>query len=193
MRALLFLLCGAAAVRGAVVDVTLADFKQTVVTPGHDKVSSTFLARHSRQPRAATTSTRPAPSPPAPPHAHSHPAGRPPAARHRAQDVLILFFNDVTDMWKGLFARVAKEFPTSTVSFAQFDCTAQDPPPPFGDMLKKDGGGLRNKKDDAKGSTFPAVYFYRQGQAPERYKGSRTLVLLHKWIAAHPHMTHSEL
>jgi hypothetical protein len=45
MRLLLSLLCVAAAVRGAVVDVTVADFKQNVVAPGHGKVSSTFLAR----------------------------------------------------------------------------------------------------------------------------------------------------
>ena len=115
----------------------------------------------------------PAHPPPPPP---LHPAS--PASP--SQDVIILFYDMKRAVFAPLFEGVAKNFPSSSVVFAQYDCHKHDPPAPFAD--------IHHDKVH-----YPAIYFYKQGAKPEHYQGPRMQVSLIEWIKNHPHIKHAEL
>eukprot|EP00937_MAST-01D_sp_MAST-1D-sp2_P000181 g181.t1 len=93
------------------------------------------------------------------------------------KDVIILFYDLKRAVYKNIFEGAAKEFPSSSVVFAQYDCHKHDPPAPFAD--------IHHDKVH-----YPAVYFYRQGEKPEHYRGPRMQVSMIDWIKNHPHIKH---
>ena len=96
------------------------------------------------------------------------------------KDVIILFYDMKRAVFAPLFEGVAKNFPSSSVVFAQYDCHKHDPPAPFAD--------IHHDKVH-----YPAIYFYKQGAKPEHYQGPRMQVSLIEWIKNHPHIKHAEL